>query len=448
MDRRQFLRTTAATGIAAVIGGCGGSGADSDQPRPSETAATPFDTPSTSTPGRATDTDRFDSVVDLAEAGADADRSLVPHLERHLADDTMVYLPAGRYRMDDTVRLLSFDNVGIVGDGAVIVPPDGFDSTLFDLGRPGRASNLLFEGITFDFGAPDTGSRPVSALVDDGLVIRDLAVVGRQDAGRAMLRADVTDADGTGLVERLRLPDGAAYETQSTAFLVGDRHRGELRFEDCRIVGFPDNGLYADPDHGRVEVVGGYYANCDISNVRVGNDSVVRGVHVRNDTASSGYENMRGIRATHGDGVLIEDCTVELERVPASEGGLVMSSQLTAGTVRNTRIEVDADGVSAIRAKSPDDALADGELVFEDIAVRGTAANGAAIEMLNREDCTFDRATVVQSGASRDGFLFDYVSNGVIRDSRIDVTGRPVVSADRASVQVSDSHPPEVNTSR
>lgn len=448
MDRRQFLRTTAATGIAAVIGGCGGSGGDSDQPRPSDTAATPSDTPSTSTPGRATETDRFDSVVDLAEAGADADRSLVPHLERHLADDTMVYLPAGRYRMDDTVRLLSFDNVGIVGDGAVIVPPDGFDSTLLDLGRPDRASNLLIEGITFDFRAPDTGSRPVSALVDDGLVIRDLAVVGRQDAGRAMLRADVTDPDGTGLVERLRLPDGAAYETQSTAFLVGDRHRGELRFENCHIVGFPDNGLYADPDHGRVEVLGGYYANCDISNVRVGNDSVVRGVHVRNDTAPSGYENMRGIRATHGDDVLIEDCTVKLETVSGSDGGIVMGNQLTAGTVRNTRIEVDADGVSAIKAKPPDDALADGELVFEDVAVRGTAANGPTIEMLNREDCTFDRATVVQSGASRDGFLFDYVSNGVIRDSRIDVTGRPVVSADRASVEVFDSHPPEVNTSR
>ncbi|NIS32005.1 MAG: hypothetical protein GWN73_01330, partial [Actinobacteria bacterium] len=73
--------------------------------------------------------------------------------------------------------------------------------------------------------------------------IRDVSVIGNQDDGWGMMRLDVTDPDGVGLVERMRLPDGAAIETNSTGCLVGDEHRGQITFRDCHIAGFADNGL-------------------------------------------------------------------------------------------------------------------------------------------------------------------------------------------------------------
>ena len=455
MDRRRLLQAIGATGVATFSAGCSGLWED-DAPPPTRSPTAmpddgppPTDAPSTSTPGPSGYADRFGTVVNLAKAGADtgAGESIVPLLEEHLADDTLVYLPSGRYRMDALVRHVEFDNFGIVGDDAVIVPPDGHDSTFFDIGRPGRASNLLFEGITFDFRAKNTGARPLSAQVDDGLVVRDLAVKGTQDAGNGMLRVDVTSPEGSGLVERLHLPDGAAVGTSSNGCFVGDGHRGVVRLKDCRIVGFPDNGLYGDPERGTVEVVGGLYANSDISNVRVGNDSVVRGVHIRCDDVPDAYENVRGIRLTHGADVLVEDCEIEMRNVPSSGGGITFGNGLAAATVRNTDITVDVDSINAMQLKPPSgDVPVDGRFTFEGVDVRGSAANEVAIEVQVRENCVFDRCSVVQQGANRDGFWFEHGSNGVIRNSRIDVTGRPVVSAGQSSVRVVDSKPPGVNT--
>lgn len=379
---------------------------------------------------------QFETVVNLEAAGADttAGDSIVPLLNEHLADDTMLYLPPGRYKMADSIQLRTFSNVGIVGKDAVIVPPDGFDSTFFDLGRPGQATNLLIAGLTFDFRANDTGSRPISALVDDGLVIRDLAVTGTQDAGSGMLRADVTDPDGSGLVDRLWLPDGAAVGTESNGCLVGDEHRGELRLTDCHIVGFPDNGLYADPEHGRVLVHGGYYANSDIANVRVGNDSVVRGVHIRNDREPDGYANMRGLRLTHGD-VHVADTRIELANITDSGGAIACNDQLSSATVENTTITVDADNINAIRAKPPTDDTTDGALTFTDVTIQGTAANRAAVDIRNRTNCQLNRCTITQSGANRDGIRCTGGSTVTLQDTGIDVTGQPVVTTEQSTVR-------------
>jgi len=76
--------------------------------------------------------------------------------------------------------------------------------------------------------------------------------------------------------------------------------RGEIRFVDCHVAGFPDNGLYASPAPGVVTVSGGRYANNGIANVRVSDGSEVRGVHVICDEARDGVQNMRGIRLREG----------------------------------------------------------------------------------------------------------------------------------------------------
>ncbi|QLG27383.1 right-handed parallel beta-helix repeat-containing protein [Halorarum halophilum] len=392
--------------------------------------------------------DQFDTVVDLAAAGAETsgETSVVSLLEETMADDTLVYLPAGRYQLDARVQCLEFENLGIVGPEAVIVPAAGFSDYFFDLGRPDRASGLLVEGLTFDFRAPQTGSRPLNALVADDLLVRDLDVVGAQDAGGEGLRVDVTHPEGTGVVDRLRLPDGATVPGVTGCF-VGSTHRGNIRFQDCRIEGYHDNGLYADPDHGSVEVIGGYYANSNISNVRVGADSVVRNVHVRCDSAPASYTNMRGIRLTHGQDVLVDNCTVEMEQVTGSDGGIALGKSLASATVRNTEIRIDADGINAIKVKhAVDPVRADRAISFEDVTITGTAADDAAIEINERTACTVDGCTIEQDGANRDGLRFEHGAEAVIRNTRVDVTGRPLVSVDDSVVNVLGSHPPSMNT--
>ncbi|MFC7134045.1 MULTISPECIES: right-handed parallel beta-helix repeat-containing protein [Salinibaculum] len=457
MDRRTYLKALGAAGVAGLAG-CATFDPDGDEtpepgpgPKPTETetataTATPTETPRTPTE-QIPHTGRFDTVVDLAEAGADteANESVVDVLEDNLTDDTLVYLPPGRYLVDRTMRAKSFVNLGIVGKEATIVPEPGFGSVFFDLGRPGQASDLLFEDVTFDFREPGVGSRPVSALVDDGLVVRNLFVTGRQDTGQGMLRVDVTDADGTGLVENLQIPDGAVFETSSNGVLVGDNHTGTIRFENCRVEGFPDNGLYADPQHGSVEVVGGYYANSNIANVRIGNDSVVRDVHVRCDAAPDQFSNMRGIRITHGDGAVVEDCTVEMRRVAGSDGGITFGKGCESATVKDTRIRVDADNVNAVQIKHPEGVAGDERIELDSLKITGGAASSSAVEVHQRRDCTFKNLTIKQSGDDRDGFLIDR-STAAIRDCWVEVTGQPIVTMGDSTAHVVDSYPPNLNS--
>ena len=450
MHRRRFLKLAGATGIATSIAGCSTDG-ESPTETPSSGRTVDDGTPeATATPDlaeRVPHGDEFETVIDLQQAGADpeGEESIVPVLEEHIDDDTLLYLPSGHYLMDETVQRREFENLGIVGYNAIIVPEDGFNSVFFDLGRPDEATGLLFEGVTFDFNAPDAGSRPLSALVDDDLVVRDLVVTGTQGGGRAMLRVDVSHEDGTGLVERTRLLDGAETETNATGCLVGDTNRGHIRFENCQMEGFPDNGLYADPDEGSVEVIGGYYANCDVSCIRVGNDSVVRGARVRCDKAPSGYGNMRGIRLTHAEGALVEDCVIELLDVAGSDGAIACAKSLTSATVRDTKIRIDTDDIEGVKVKYPENAPHDGPITFEDVEVTGSAANYAAVEIQQRENCTFDNVTIRQDGENRDGILVDESSGATIRDCEIQVTGEPIVAPEDAAVEVMGTIPERLN---
>lgn len=377
--------------------------------------------------------ERFGTVVDAVEAGADpsGERSLNPVLDEVAGDDTMVVLPEGRYLMDDYWRFESFSNFGIVGDGATVVPPDGFDGGQFGLGARTGARDLLFEGITFDFRAPETGGRGLHVKVEDGLEVRDVSVRGPLDVEGGFMRVDVTDPSGHGVVERLHAPDGGTLESGTAGCYVGDTNRGDVDFVDCHVEGFPDNGIYAEPPEGRMRVIGGYYANNAISNVRI-NEGVIRGVHVRCDDPPEGFENMRGIRLTDGEDVLVEDCTVELLDVTFSDGAVVVSAEAGATTIRNTEVRVDVDDVAAILAKDPSERedRSGTALRCECVFVEGSAAGSSAVRVQRRDGTVLDRVHVHQTGADRDGITLFELEDGVVRDSAVAVTGEPLVSVD------------------
>lgn len=424
MKRRALLAAVA--GASVGLAGCGGR---DPQPEPWEEPP-PADRPKL---GDVADAWGIDEVVDLAEHGVDpfGTEPIEGTLEEVAADGRLLYLPPGRYRLEETWEFTEFDSFGLVSDGATIVPEEGFDDEVIELGAPGTASRLLVEGLQFDFRADRTGGRPIVARVDDELLLQDVSVSGRQDVDTDTVRVDVASPDGVARIERLRLPDGAvSMRPGITGCEVGDDTRGDLTFVDCHIEGFSDNGLYADPPEGRVRVLGGYYANNDVASVRVnaGAGSFVRGVHVRCDEARQGFENMRGIRLRGGDDVLVEDCLVEILEVTESDGGVEFSSELESATLRNSHVRVDADGVNAIRIKHAQEARGlfgrEGSFRVENVTVTGSAATGAAIQVSERDDCVFEGLCVRQTGRNRTGVSATRV-NGAIRDAHFAVTDRP-----------------------
>lgn len=434
MRRRKFLAATAA---AATVGlaGCGDRSPDTTTPEggPSTPAGDHTGTRDERGPYPASIADEwgFDRVVNLVTEGADqtGSRETADHFEEHLRDGTLVYLPPGRYELGRVVGVEA-GKVGIVGENATIVPPDGYNSTLFAFGYPDPLSEVFVQGLTFDYRAENTGARPMYAMASDRIVAREIEVRGEVDVAQDQLRFDVTDSEGTALVEDVRMPDGAS-EPSVTGIEVGDQNHGDLTFVDCHVAGFPDNGLYANPPEGEVSVLGGYYLNNGISGVRIETKdaSVVRGVHVRCDDSSGVGENMRGIRLRSGESLLVEDCLVEMLEVTSSDGGIVFSSELGSATVQNCQVRVDADGINAIRIKSPGDGTDEnahqGPFRCENVFVTGNAADGSAVAAANRQGCEFSNLCVHQPGERRDGIVAQNVG-GQVHDSYVSVTGTPL----------------------
>lgn len=435
IDRRTLLRTVGATGAAATLAGCslfggGSSGTPTSSSSPEPRDRNQDDEELSPTGEEIPHAEEYRTVVDLGRAGADptGEEDIIPLLEAHAGDDTLLYLPEGRYLMGDDWLLKGFEKFALVGPEATIQPPDGYRRTMFLFTE---GSGLLIEGLTFDFTADDTGARPLNARIDDGLVVRDVTVRGQQDVDHDMMRFDVTDSDGTGLIERMRLPDGAVRALPVTGCLVTGDSVGTLTFRDCEIAGFPDNGLYASAADGPVTVDGGYYANNAIANVRVGDGAVVRGVHVKADISEQA-DNTRGIRLREGTSALVENCTVELLEVPTSDGAITVATQMREVEIRDTTIRIDADGVAAVLAKSPIDEHEEDPDVktavrLQNVEITGSAAREAAVTVVDREDSRFQGLCITQTGDSRDGIRLLRSNGARIADCGIDVTGEPVV---------------------
>ena len=438
MDRRELLGWL---GAAAGVGlaGCGGSRPStpvSDR-TPPPVSPDPPERIRWSRPETVAAAWELESVTNLAVAGADTDgdRPIDDLLERHATDGTLLYLPSGEYRLEESFALAGADTrIGLLGDGATIVPPQGNDQVLFGFGYPDPLASVRVRGLTFDFSAANTGGRPIFAAADDLVELRDVAVEGVVDVPQDLVRLDVTSPTGHGIVDRLSLPDGST-EPGVTGCEVGDTNHGDVTFRDCRIEGFPDNGLYADPPEGSVRVEGGFYRNNGVAGVRIttSDPSVVRGAHVRCDDADAVGENMRGIRLRGGHDQLVEDCLVELFAVPSSDGAITVASELESATIRNCRLRVDADGVNAIRVKTPNrgagGAVRRGPFTFENVQISGSAAGGAAVQASGRRNCTFRGLSIHQTGANRDGISTTNVE-GKLVNTCVSVTSDPLALSD------------------
>ncbi len=418
----------------------------------------------------------FGNVVNMVNAGADptGEEPINPVLEEVRADDTLLVFPEGRYKMNTTFRYTGFTNFGIRGPRATIVPTSadewiGEDERCFLLGvyyNPGQ--RILFQGVNFDYTAPNTGVRAVEAYATDRLLVTNVEIQGEHDtlwdAGGTF---NVTDPRGVGVVSGFRVPDGtAALEDEGgriqygrSGITVNRYHKGGIWFRNCEIKSCWDNGLYATDSDGFVSIQGGVYQNNNVSNLRLGGvDSVIQSPKVIVDRVRFNDLNQRGIRIEQGARVLVNNPDIDL--VNPNGHAITVENEVTSATIANPNIDIGSSPVQnsqgivvsgntgsvrvvggRININGPDNggnaiSIRSTEQTTEPVIVenlqitgdRGGEPGGREAIYCDRDGCTFRNLTIRQPGpAYRQGITLAG-DNCKLVFSDIQTTHHPVIN--------------------
>ena len=409
----------------------------------------------------------FDQVINMVEdAGADptGGEDISPLLVEYAEDGNLLYFPEGDYELSqfrnnegdwsefNSDQYYALDNFGIKGDGSdktAFVWPEGTgytdEHTSFDWSLLGfeirYGVNQLFEGIRLDNTAPQTGAR-FQMYPDDGLLVLDVHADGRFDTHMTCFSFNIYDPEGYGLIENVRAPDGAINPWPDNAGSIGmyipSWHEGTLTVRNCHIEGFQDNGLYASSadDPAAIQVEGRYFANSNISNVRLGQSrSYVKNATVvidrRIDTEFT--INMRGIRQQDGAGVTVKNCDVIHIADAPSSGAITNASRTGDLTIKNTRIHVGHPGsVNAISASSPSGGFENDGLTIKNVNITGNATTNEAIDITDRDDNVIQNVCIQETGEGRDGIALSR-SSATLSNVRIEVEGEPIVEDDAST---------------
>ncbi|USZ70830.1 right-handed parallel beta-helix repeat-containing protein [Natronosalvus halobius] len=308
--------------------------------------------------------DEYDNVVNIVDAGADntGSKSITPVLKKVRADDTLLVFPEGRYYMDEQFRFTGFDNFGIVGNNATIVPAnyynfDGPQYRLFRLGtvkNPGR--KVRVEGLRVDQTAPDTGIRAIEANVTTRLDVEDIKIYGKHDSGTwGPARFNVVDPNGTGRVVDFHAKDGGEWtdntphaehrSSRGPIGIVANRTEGELMFRRCHLYDFPGSGLYAINGSGKIIVHGGVYKNSSSASLRVGGtDSIVRWPQVIVDTDSGRSTSQRGIRLESG-GATVKGAAIDISVDKENCYAISVMNSCSDAWIENVKINLSGNAV-------------------------------------------------------------------------------------------------------
>ncbi|WP_224338526.1 hypothetical protein [Haloprofundus halobius] len=413
LRRRSYLKALSAGVVGVGLAGCG----ESDSP--STATSTPAN--ETSQENEIPYSNEYQTVVDVTEAGADLDeeRPIDELLGRVAGDNTLLHFPKGVYRVEDYLNFEKLRNFGIVGDDAVIRPPEGFTGTIMSFSG---VNGFRLEGITVDSSAKNTGAR-LQVLCEAGTnVVRDVRMKGYHDVSETHTHAFNIEAKGANtelLFENVDMSDGARNGT--AVFIYPASDPGSITFKDCRIVGWYVQGLYGSAHGGPLQILGGEYANNGLAQIRVGGgngdtQAVVRGAKVRVDETHGGAANMRGIWLKEGDNTLIEDCDIRITNLEGttSSGGIVVDREHGRATIRNTKIHIDAPtyGIKARYPKAenfyapslrgrPDS----WDLSVENLRITGNGNDWSGILLQGRANSALTGVEIQQPGTDRDGII-------------------------------------------
>jgi len=458
-SRRWFLRSLGAAASSVGLAGC--SGLD---PLDDAGSSTPSPTLPTDRPGRTATRDvptdfapEFDATVDVTDYGADptGGSPIDDALARAIEPGTLVRFPAGTYQLGRTIELTD-DRVGLVGEGARLVLPEGHSGRfLFARG----AAGVLFRGFTVDMRGDRTGH---AQLDSSGFHVEDVRYLGRGGLTGYAFSVAVTDPDGRGVLRRVRVPRGGYIDRYDDAageagngrigVWAGIDHVGTLRVENCDFREFGNNGLYTSRCPGNVQVVDSYFENNNVCSIRIsGKGSYAENCEVLVDhsryeprltSTESGF-NTRGIIVEQGKGMTadefpakpagaeIRNCRVRALQVHG-EGNIQsvveQGPQARTLTIRDTEIRVDVDGVPAVRRGRPgairwrtDRRTVPGPhwTRLENVTITGSATGGSAVFLDRASGSEIRDCTIEQPGEDRDGIVVRNSGDVLLTGGRI-----------------------------
>ena len=437
-SRREYLRLA---GVAAV--GAAGSAATTTGAAAAEASGI-----------------QFEETVNMVEdAGCDptGEESCHGAIMEYAADGVLLEFPNGRYLLDEPVSLDGYGRLGFRGTGDDVTfvfssGADGYgDVSITDVGT------FLYRNIDWDITAENCAAG-FDLRARNRFHLEALEVIGRGDnSGGFALRPGIADPDGFGLVKEFVATQGSKFESapRGGVLVAAGRNEGTLRFVDCRLEEFENNGLYAAASAGPIQVEGGVFRNNMRSQLRFsGEGSYIEDALVEVDLSTvpaeaepEGFLNGRGIwwESKNTDplrtGGEIRDTEVIIRNgnestVPNTTGGIVVRPDGGACTIRNTRVQMDVTPRVAVYAKAP---VGNPEanhpappephrIVMQDVTITGEASDWAAVQIEERpnsviDDCDFDVGY-------RDGIVLAECDGSIVRDTTIDSKfggGRPLV---------------------
>lgn len=288
-------------------------------------------------------TDQPSGFVDLGSEGLQPGDDLAPWLVQYWQAGYEVHIPGGEYTLSDpdALGIYGDDHAWLVGDGDVIAD-HGDQQVLFN----------------------------IDAFGDAHVRIQNITMRGLDTGPDSKIRTIAWDAESLIELVNVNRPDGAVNGQSATGFFVPQEHAGTVRFVNCHVENFSDNGLYASApatanngQNGLVEVYGGLYRNNDVSGIRLGSDNcLVQSVAVVNDatapTSDADPGIQRGIRIRHdGENIRVDDLDLYHLDVPGVGGPFEVEDGHPdfgpggSTSVTNTRIRNDT-AVNAINTET------------------------------------------------------------------------------------------------
>lgn len=234
--RRGLLRNAASVGGLAGLTSLAGCMAFDGGASMGESS--PSVQPVTNLPGEVTPAispaayeDRFSEVVNLVEDyGADpaGEEPINNALESAWANDRLIVLPGGEYKMNRQFRRTNTSNVGLIGQNAVIRhgEVEAIEGHTADRGeyigstmmfRLGTSTSphgdLVFGGFIFDWAwHEDAGMQGLNAFIDGQAEIRNIVFHGTHSLGSfANLRVASAEPDSVAVVDSVDMRGGGRH---------------------------------------------------------------------------------------------------------------------------------------------------------------------------------------------------------------------------------------------
>lgn len=225
------------------------------------------------------------STVDVTDAGAD--NTGVEPIDDILRDvaqaHTTVYFPPGRYRLANEFYRWA-NGLHLIGDNATIISVSGGHRALH-IGGIGT----VVKGFVID---QRETIAPFTIRMSGGgdWLVEDIHYVGKADEpagekGYSYLRPYVNDADRTGTIRNVTLPDGCTDPdsgSNTKAIWAGPNIEGTLHIDQMWVEGFAENTMYLSNIPGTLLIENSYVRNSNVG-IRVGGNSTVRNCVIVHD---------------------------------------------------------------------------------------------------------------------------------------------------------------------